>query len=213
MQLVETSPVSCLCGRWGAPLVEMPYQVPGLTGWAHLCRDCVTELFGLFAAVPLVEHQRIIDGFNATVAKRDARISALTDAEREAGELREQLEALTPLVENHQSTVLALEQMLAEAERKREEAEKLAAGQITVAGFRHALAEAVAKGWAGASSGAVDPDENEPHDDRPEVQSDSRTCPECGEPFMPSRADQAFCKPACRQRAYRRRQAEEGVPA
>ena len=30
-------------------------------------------------------------------------------------------------------------------------------------------------------------------------------CPICGEPFKPRRTDVLFCKPACRQRAYRQR--------
>lgn len=42
---------------------------------------------------------------------------------------------------------------------------------------------------------------------RDENRSASRnaTCRDCGEEFTPARSDAAYCSPACRQRAYRRR--------
>ena len=36
----------------------------------------------------------------------------------------------------------------------------------------------------------------------------TRRCPECGAPFAPRRRDARWCRPACRQRAYRRRRRE-----
>lgn len=38
-------------------------------------------------------------------------------------------------------------------------------------------------------------------------------CRECGERFTPPRADARYCSPACRQKAYRKRQAEQAAAA
>ena len=38
-----------------------------------------------------------------------------------------------------------------------------------------------------------------------QVTLDDRACQECGELFTPRRTDNQFCKPACRQKAYRQR--------
>jgi chromosome segregation ATPase len=89
-----------------------------------------------------------VDGFNASAAEMQARIGALTEAEAEAGRLREELEAIRPQLEQHNAYVLGLEQTIAEEQRKREEAERRAAGNITIRGFEDSIARAVEKGWA-----------------------------------------------------------------
>jgi hypothetical protein len=41
--------------------------------------------------------------------------------------------------------------------------------------------------------------------DRRTAERGTRECEECGETFEPSRTDGKFCRPACRQKAYRKR--------
>ena len=41
----------------------------------------------------------------------------------------------------------------------------------------------------------------------------NKTCPICGEKFTPKRADAKYCSAACRQRAFRKRQVIDEVPA
>lgn len=39
-----------------------------------------------------------------------------------------------------------------------------------------------------------------------------RVCPECGEVLYASRPEARYCRPACRQRAYRRRRGRRNSP-
>lgn len=53
---------------------------------------------------------------------------------------------------------------------------------------------------------AADADNERQRDRRRQARA-GRPCDGCGQPFTPPRADGRYCSPACRQRAYRRRQA------